>query len=75
LGKAALRAENCRFLSENLEVSPSAKCKKSAVQHPLYFALRANELQAHGAKGGLPTGFSVVCGGQKIAISRMELPL
>jgi len=75
LGKAALRAKNCRFLSENLEVSPLAKCKKSAVQHSLYFALRANELPAHGAKGGLHTYKTVVCHGAKIAISRMERPL
>jgi len=53
LGKRAFARENCRFLPENLEVSPAAKCKKSAVQHPLCFALRASELPAHGAKGGL----------------------
>jgi len=53
LGKRAFARKNCRFLPENLEFSPLAKYKKSAVQHSLYFALRASELPAHGAKGGL----------------------
>ncbi|MBT5016077.1 hypothetical protein HN748_06105 [Candidatus Peregrinibacteria bacterium] len=32
LGKPCEARKNCHFLSENLEVAPSAKCKKSAVQ-------------------------------------------
>ena len=48
LGKAVLRTENCRFLSGNLEVLPSAKCKKLAINYngkinsvPLWFIPRS----------------------------------
>jgi len=53
-GQTRIRAKDRRFLSENLDVvRKSGQCKKSAVQQMLYFALRASELPAHGAKGGL----------------------
>jgi len=62
LGKPCEAWKNCHFLSKNLGVSPSVKCKKSAVQPKgtiilplaLNFALRANELSAQAAKSGLP---------------------
>jgi hypothetical protein len=77
LDKPCEARKNCHFLFENLEVSPLAKCKKSAVQPNgkiilplvLNFALCANELSAQAAKSGLPPGKTVGNFGHKIAIS------
>ncbi|MBU2523769.1 hypothetical protein KKG71_01075 [Patescibacteria group bacterium] len=66
-----------------MEVSPSAKCKKSAVQPNgtiilplvLNFALRANELSAQAAKSGLPPEKTVGNFGGKISIYNLAVLL